>query len=179
MNLDQQGERILRDRESLIGITTVLSEDPDRVRLVASLVEKNPNVKRFAQLQQADRRVQKAAGGISASDKRFIAKTYNAGNNQRQTSGVECIVVLPNRCAKKSFYPVKDKLTGYIAEMLTDEIGYLYKTDPDRSNKNATTIIGKSIYGNVYFFRKSGNGELINLTKDEFEKRYTGIVSWK
>jgi hypothetical protein len=177
MNATAEAEAMLRSKDSMIGITTVLSEDPERVREVAGLIQNSSALKRYARIQQADKGVNKAASSVPMKDKRAIARSYQQSQNTRQTSGIECVSVLPTGFAKKVFYPTKEKVVSYEKTMLTEEIGYLRSTQPDRTNKYASKITGLTVYGPVIFF-KTVNNEVINFSKEEFQSLYSG-VNWK
>jgi len=178
MQGEEEAERILHDRELIVEIAAVLAEDSEKVRTTAELIKNNPALARYARLQQNDKNVSKNVVSISMSEKLRIKRAHEQAGNKRQTSGIECVCCLPNGYAKKCFLPVKEKLAELKEEMLTAEIGILFSEQPDRTNKGATSIVGKTLKGPVYFFKRCDE-VTVDLTREEFDSNYPKMVIWK
>jgi hypothetical protein len=183
MQFAQEDERIFQDKEAIGLIASVVSGDSERLKKAAILARTNPGVERFARTQQADKKTQAAVAAIPFREKMDMKRKYQNANQTRPTSGIEIVAVNPNGYAKKEFYPSKEKLEDLKEEMINESVGYLYGTQPDRTNKSATKILGKTVYGVIRFFKKTqverGNPVLSNLTKEEFNQLYPKSVVWK
>lgn len=181
-SFEDQGDEILTDRNTISGVTSILSEDPEKVKLALKMIGTNKAVTRYARTKQTDKNVvQTISSSTSMADKVKIKRAYDNADNPRQTTGIVCTLVLSNGYGKKCFYPTKAKLEDLIQCDLNDEIGYLYSKYGGGTNKNALKIIGKKMMGDVYFYRKSDDDSTVpkELSPQAFEKLFPKVVTWK
>lgn len=172
---EDEGERFLKDKSCIKGVTAVLSEDPEKLRSIMNTVGNNKAANRYARTMAGDSQIRSAVTSTSMSEKMAIAKSYHNRNNSRPTTGIVCILIQPTGYAKKSFLPVGEKLQDLIKEELNEKYGFYYSSLGGRTNRCAEKIIGRPIKGEIYFYLNNGD----DLLPEDFEREFPKITTWK
>lgn len=171
----EEADKLLNDLDSIRGISAVISDDPEKIRSALSLVKDNQHVERYVRVKRSDDQIARIVGKIPAHERKKMCKVRDNIGNTSQTSGTVCVSLGANRKVKKMFYPLERKISDYKTEQLELQgmtLGFTYSEEPDRHNKLATKILGKNIYGTVYFFKIEDSSKA-DLSVEEFSRLFS------
>lgn len=174
-------EECLRNSDFVASMTSMISEDPERVRNAVNATESNRAMNRFVRVAGQDKQIQGIVGKTKKRDKMKIYKAAKNAGNTRPTSGIVCVSVRTNGLAKKVFYPAEDKRVDFENERLTPNLGYLRSTLGGRRNKAMTDLTPDVVNGDVIIYACTEDSLEPNrdLLQEEFDALYPNLVFWK
>ena len=179
---EQESDEILTNKNTISGITSLLSENPEQIRKAMQLASNSRALQRYARGKQSDSEVVRNINGTSKRDRDEIARIAR-GAPKLEGPQIPSILVGSNGYAKKIIFPSSSKLEEWERKDLTDEIGYLIDKNGGRTNKCAQKVIGEKVFGEMIVFRKAPSEKdplaVAELTPKEFESMFPKIMHWK
>lgn len=174
-------EDCLRNSDFVASMTSMISEDPERVRNAVNATESNRAMNRFVRVAGQDKQIQGIVGKTKRRDKMKIYKAAKNAGNTRPTEGILCVSVRSNGIAKKVFYPARDKLTDFTQVRLAPDIAFLRSNLGGRKNKSMDTLYAEVVNGDVIIYACTEDSLEPNrdLLQEEFDTLYPNIVFWK
>lgn len=174
-------EECLHNADFMASMTTMISEDPERVRKAVNATESNRSMKRWVRVAGQDKQVQSLVGKTKKRDKMKIYKAAKNAGNTRATTGITCVSIRTNGFAKKTFYPAEDKMTDFTQVRLTSELAFLRSDLGGRRNKSMNSICSEAVNGDVLIYLCSEDSLEPNrdLSPEDFDVLYPNLVFWK
>lgn len=174
-------EECLHNSDFMASMTTMISEDPERIRRAVNATENNRSMQRFVRVAGQDKQIQGLVGKTKKRDKMKIYKAAKNAGNTRQVDGILCVSVRTNGFAKKAFYPTSDKMGDFTQVRLGPDLAFLQSTLGGRRNKSMNSLHPEVVNGDVIIYLCTEDSLEPNqdLTQEEFDSRYPNLLFWK
>lgn len=174
-------EECLRNADFMATMTSVISDDPDRIKKAVNGVEANRSMKRAVRVMGQDSEIRKTINQTKKKDKKKIYNAAKNAGNARQTEGITCVSVRSNNYAKKVFYPIESKMKDTVHVRIDDNFAFIESTLGGKKNKFISSLMGRTIGGDVIIYACSQDSlePRQDYPQEQFEMRYPNAVYWK
>lgn len=163
-----RAEKTLMDRQAVAHSVEKMLSDPQKAKGAMDAVRNNPAVRRYAVLVSQDREVRGNVACISSKKRKKLMKTGSpfSEGEEKSLTGTRVVLFTRSRVVKSVLLPTD--CLEWKKVVFNDEYVAIFDPSETVINRKASSLVGDSVFGNVYFAKMCDN-EIKQLSVEEYE----------